>query len=174
MPENNNSAAVKKKRRLNIIDFVLIIAIVGAIIGVATRFGIVDKVVDKAKSTDVCIAVKIEKIRTSTVKALEADIESKAVMYEEKKGLIGTVENIRSNDNAVYYVTRSDGTVEKTTSPDGVYCDVVIEIHGTGVFSDDGFKVNASQILMPGAFLNLTSQHIEVTGRVLSIEPYEN
>lgn len=163
----NIQAKPKKVRKFkpNIIDFLIVIIIIGAIVGIVLRTGIVEQVT---------INNNLEKARVSF---RIADISEGMGNYfgigdvfysETHKTTLGTLETY-SIMPAEVYIVNQNGELIKTNSING-RIDVRGVIVCDGVFTEDGFLLGGSSYIAPNSEITVKTSSLNVTLTVTDIE----
>ena len=165
MSENTKATGVKaKKIKPNIIDFIIIIAVIAAIIGITIRTGVVEQVTINNNLERARVSFLISGISETS----EEYIKNGDVFYSNThKCTFGTLEQNWSLPAETYTVDEY-GVLHKTQ------INAKSDVRGTmlciGVFTADGFFLGGSNYIAPGSSVNVKSANIVVTLTVLDIE----
>ncbi len=170
MPTNQ-----KQKRKLNAMDYFIIVAFILCVAGAALRVTI-----DKAGGTlgaltspitleDYVVSFKINNIRnTSTSYLTPGD----AFYMDSSKQLFGTLEGNVSVTPALFYVEDINGNYIQTYAPengDATRVDVTGTIRVSGYMSDSGFLLNGNTPLNANTSLSLRNKNLYVSITVVDI-----
>lgn len=166
MNENIQSKPRKiRKFKPNIIDFLIVVVIIGAIVGIVLRTGIVEQVT---------INSNLEKARVSF---RIADISEDAGNYfgigdvfysETHRATLGALETY-SIMPAEVYVVNDRGELIKTNSISGTI-DVRGVITCEGFFTEDGFLLGGSSYIAPNSEITVKTTNLNATLTVTDIE----
>ncbi len=153
----------KIKGKFSIIDILVILLIIVAIIGFATRFG---SNVTKSVTSDVHFkyVIKVEGVRSYTVDALQ-----KKGVVTDKRALeyVGDVVDVKAEDGKINSIL-SDGTMREITQPERYDCYVTIEANGRE--SDDGYILKDTTELSVGREVELITKYVHTSGTIETIE----
>ncbi|MCL2517198.1 MAG: DUF4330 family protein [Oscillospiraceae bacterium] len=146
---------MKTKARFNIIDFLIIIVVIGCIIGVALRYELYNKMLSSNKD-EVEISFFINGVRIGSTEAMvEGDI-----FYWKQNGLeIGKLLSKEVSNREVFVLDNEYNYVKKY---DDRRYDVRGVIVSKGIIKEDGFKLNGTQFLAPGKTFEVQSKNITV------------
>lgn len=166
----NESTKVKTKKerkfKPNIIDFLVVVIIIGAIVGIVLRSGVVEDVV----------GTSLEKVRVSFRVADVADTTASCfktgdMFYSTTHDCeFGTLENVAVNP-AELYVVDQEGKLIKRGAIDNH-----VDLRGTlvceGTFNKDGFFLLAgSNYIAPNSEVYVKSANVTARLTVTDIEP---
>lgn len=168
MGAEKNAVIQKKKLRLNIIDFLIVIVILGALIGIALRFGVVEKVTNQSGLKQARISFLIQDINDESADYFVIGDEFTSVSH---KCIFGKLES-RQILPAEAFVVNELGQIFKTYS-ENHRIDVRGTVVGNGTFTDDGFLLSGTNYIAPGSSMRVQSLNIDVWITVTSIEKIE-
>ncbi len=166
MPENTKPAA--KKLRLNIIDFLIVIVIIGAVIGIALRMGVVERVTNQSNLEDARISFLVKDIQESSADYFKIGDVFKA---ENLDCSFGKLES-RQFMPAEAFIVNETGVLIKTHSSNN-RIDVRGTVVGSGTFTDEGFLLAGINFIAPGSDVHIQSSDIDVTVTITAIERAE-
>ncbi|MBQ8509162.1 MAG: DUF4330 family protein [Clostridia bacterium] len=166
MSEKNSAAkASGKKLRLNIIDFLIIVVILGAVAGIALRFGVVEKVVTKSSLSSAYVSFLIQDIQDESANYFVAGDSFYSQTHSAEFGVLQS--NIQFLP-AEAYINNEVGELLK------VYKEDRIDVRGVflceGIFTDEGFLLNGTSYIAPGSTVHVLSSTIDVTLTVTEID----
>lgn len=174
MSEANVQKNGKRKLRPNIIDLLIVVAVIGAVIGIALRAGVVEKVVNNINVEPARITFMVYDINNDSFDYFNAG----DAFFSDTHGYLGTLEAKPLEMAAEAYIAGIDGTLIKTQSPGDLYdptkngrIDVKGSILASGFFSEDGFLLGGTNYIAPGSKVKMNSKNISVTATVINIEP---
>ena len=172
MSENTQKKQIKF--RPNIIDFLIVIVIVGAVIGIAMRMGVVEKITTNSSMSEARISFLVEDINSTSFDAFREGDD----FYSKNHGCyLGKLES-KGKMPAEKLVTTINGDVVASVSPardssdpnsDSYRVDVRGDIIGSGVFSSEGFLANGTTYIAPGSKFTMESQRVSVTVTITDI-----
>lgn len=157
----------KNRRRFNIIDLLIILALTAVVVGVAFRYNLVDKIGVRSNEDTVVISFLVQNIKETSADALVLG----DMFYIESNGMeLG--ELISKNPTfAEAFVEDSEGKLVKTLNESTN--DVRGEIKAKGKIKDEGFMLGGTQFLAAGKEIYVESRNIMVTITVTGVSPYE-
>ncbi len=162
------AAGTKSRLRLNIIDFLIIIVVLGAMVGIAVRAGVVEKVTNRSKLETARISFLIQDIQESSADYFNAGDEFRSLTHD---AFFGTLES-RQIMPAEAFISDESGHIIKTHSGNNR-----IDVRGTllceGTFTEDGFLLGGTSFIAPNAYINLQSSSLMVYITVTDIEKAE-
>ncbi len=164
----NNTTDTKqntKKHRFNIVDFVLVTAVIACVIGIAIRYNLNLSMLrggDKATVT-----VKIEGLLTEYTSALQ---EGDAFFYQTTGNPLGTLLSVEASPAKTRFVAH-DGTMTTVNYEDRV--DIICTLEVEGYNSANGFMIDGSTYIGSGSNILVRSQHLETQMFVLNVEAAE-
>ncbi len=166
MNENMKSTSKKaRKIKPNIIDFIIVIALIGAIIGIVIRSGVVEKVAINNTLESARVTFLISGVSESTGEYFSNGDEFYSSTH---KCRFGTLEQFWMNPSEVY-VADEHGILKKTP----LAADM-IDVRGTmictGVFTSDGFFLGGSNFIAPNSTVTVKSADVEVNILIMDIE----
>lgn len=163
------------KLRPNVIDFLIVIVIIGAVCGIALRGGVVEKIATNTSSEQARIHFLVEDISGTSYDAFVPGDD----FYSKNHGCyLGKLEN-PSQMPAEKLIPTLEGGMSASVSPaidvndpnsDSYRVDVRGELVGSGVFSEEGFLVNGSTYIAPGSEFTMESKNVSVTAVIVKIE----
>ncbi len=163
-----NNAEKKRSVRLNIIDFLIIIVLLGAVAGIALRSGIVKKVQLENSMEKARVTFMIQDIADTSYDYIRIGDQ---FMSTSHFCLFGTLES-KQTFPAEAYINNEKGEMIRTFSENHR-----IDVRGTflveGTFTDEGFLLGGTNHIAPGAAVSLQSSDFAVTITVMEIEKAE-
>ena len=147
----------KIKLRFNVIDFIIIIIVVGCIAGIVYRYNLVDRlIIDSKKDT-----MQVHFVAFSVSKELEDKLSVGDEFYLEGSGeLLGTLKSSDSSD-AVMIVSDENG--KPVISYNKELKDIQGIISCSGVKRDNGFFIAGTKFIAPGSELVLESINVRIS-----------
>ncbi len=171
---NDNTQKKTKRLKPNIIDLLIVIIVLGALVGIALRMGVVDKVIANSSIEPARISFLIQDISSDSYNYFNA---GDAFYSDTHKCYLGYLEEKPYDLPAEEYIPGADGKLIKTYSPSdpdnpskSSRIDVRGKIIGSGVFSDEGFLLGGTTYIAPGSKLTVKSSNITASITVTDIE----
>ncbi len=165
---NETTVKTKKKIKPNVIDFLIILVVLGAIVGIALRAGVVEKVTvgNNQESARVSFLILDINDRSGDYFRIGDQFYSPTL-----KTQLGELESVQIMPAEVF-ISSQDGNLIKTYSNNNR-----IDVRGTflcsGTFSDLGFLLGGNNYIAPGSTVQIQSPYIDVTMTVTDIERVE-
>ena len=166
MAENTKPTA--KKLRLNIIDFLVIIVILGAVVGIALRMGVVERVTNQSNVEAARISFLIQDVQEASADYFRIDDVFTAKNLECEFGKLES----RQFMPAEAFIANINGELIKTHSYNN-RIDVRGTVIGSGTFTDEGFLLAGINFIAPGSTVRLQSSELDVLATVTAIEKVE-
>ena len=155
MNENNTKTVKSKKFKPNIIDFLIVVVVLGAIVGIILRAGIIEKA---------AINSSLEKVQISF---LIQDINDESENYFNKGDRfysrthtcdLGKLETVIPRA-AEAFIVDEYGMPIKTES-NNHRIDIIGTVIGEGVFTDEGFLLEGVNYIAPGSYILFDSPNV--------------
>ncbi len=164
-----NIKTTGKKLRLNIIDFLILIVIIGAAVGIALRMGVVERVTNQSNMEEAKISFLIQDIQESSADYFKTG----DVFYSENLECeLGRLES-RQIMPAEAFIANINGELIKTHSSNN-RIDVRATVIGVGTFTDEGFLLSGINFIAPGSEVRIQSSELDVNAIITSIERVSN
>ena len=168
MSDTNMKAKKTNKLKPNIIDFLIVIILIGAVVGIVMRMGVVDKIVTGNHLEKAQISFIIRDINDES----ETCFNQGDVFYNRtNKYVIGTLE-ASTPRLAEKYAEDASGRLIKTTSSEN-RIDVLGTLVGEGIFTEKGFFIDGVNYIAPGSEILFDSTNIIGTLTVTDIRPVD-
>lgn len=166
MSKNNANSEKKRRFRLNIIDFVILFAILACVAGIYIRSTVS---FDKFGTRDDLAEAKIEfLVLDVTEKFADALTVGSPVFDAKSNEQIGELSAIVQKLPAEMFVTLDDGSIIKTYS-DALRFDVRGILTVKGVTTEKGFRLNGADYIAPGAMLTVLTPQVDFQMLVTNI-----
>ena len=155
------------KVRFNIIDFLIILIVLGSIAGVIIRYNIIDRLVLDTDRDSVRISYMV----TGVSPQIANSITDGDVYYiVGADNTFGTMEE-HSISNALKVEANENGL------PVESFDDTMRDVRGTfmshGVLGDNGFFLDGTVFLAPGKTMVIESKNVRISVIITEIKPYE-
>lgn len=148
--------------RFNIIDFMLIVALLACIIGITARTNLRESIVQSNDTATV--TVMIRGLLKDSVKQLVVGDE----YFDQRSGeSIGYLQSFEAKPSKIH-TPRLDGTIATTESTDRA--DVICKVKIEGLASDTGFHVDGIRYIGSGSSFIVRSKNLETEWLVVDIE----
>ena len=165
MSEKNMQTKKDRKFKPNIIDFLIVVVVIGVVAGVVMRMGVVDKITVGNRLEEARISFIISDISGESSLCFE---NGDSYYSRTHNCYIGTLETINSR-RAVKYVEDENGRMIKTESAQN-RVDMLCTIIGKGTFTEQGFFLGGSTHIAPGSEILFDSPNIVGTLTVTDIQ----
>ncbi len=171
---NESSAKKSKKFKPNIIDLLIVVAVLGALVGIALRTGIVEKVITNNSAEPARISFLVQDISSDSYNYF---IPGDVFYSDTHKCYFGILEEKPYDLPAEMFIEGADGKLIKSYSPadpddptKSERIDARGEVTSSGVFSDEGFLLGGTTYIAPGSRLIIESKNITVSIMVTGVE----
>ncbi len=132
----------QRKIKFNIIDFIIVLAVVIVIAVVALRGGLVKKFTE---STDIIqYTVKISDIQKESFDLIEVDSK---IYCNDDDSCLGVIKS-KTSQPATMYTVLANGEIVKTSQPDRI--DVFLTIEAEGTVDKEGCRINGTYFIACG------------------------
>ena len=180
MSENTSEVKKVKKLKPNIIDLLIVVAVIAAIVGIAFRKGDGNEVIEshlaKKDSGYAELTFVVADVNKDSYDAFSEGDEFKANNFGGCSA--GVLQEISEAEAAVSYVSAEDGSIVRVTAPlkdandlssfDRVGFSGVLKSEGT--YDDEGyFMLDGKHPVMPGSELVLADRDVIVTVTVVGV-----
>ena len=166
MSAKNADEKTNKTGRLkpNIIDFLIVIVVIGAIAGIFMRTGVVEQVVINNSLEKARVTFLIQDINEASGNYFHIGDRFYATTYATDMGPLESAQIMP----AEAYISTIDGQMIQTFSNNKR-----IDVRGTfvveGRFGDEGFLLSGVNYIAPGSTLHIQSKYIDVNMTVMDI-----
>ncbi|OQB13248.1 MAG: hypothetical protein BWY15_01878 [Firmicutes bacterium ADurb.Bin193] len=151
--------------KINIVDLIVIIAVIIALAGVYIRFfGGPAKTI--AVDTRFYYTFKVSSIRESNLEALKKSIGKKFFLNERISGEMGRLLSVEAS-NAESVIEMANGELKKAGIPDRY--DAILTFEMTGRVNDRGFFSPSLEDISAGIIYNIKGKYNALTGNVLRV-----
>ncbi len=147
----------RTKKRLNAVDFVIIILVIGCIAGVIARYNIVDRIVVNKYRDEVKISFKVSGISAD----IADNIKNGDTFYIDASSQeLGDVISSEVSDARVLVPDENSSfSVTQDTSKKDVIC----TLKGFGIMGEDGFMLGGTEFLAPGDEVVIRSRQVQLS-----------
>ncbi len=173
MEKTTNDAKLSGgKLRLNIIDFLIVVVILGAIIGITLRFGLVERITNQSGLTDARISFLILDINGESSNYFSIGDKFYDVANDCELGVLESRQFIP----AEAFIVNEYGEIFKRNSSDerNERIDVRGVLVGEGTFTEEGFLLGGTNYIAPGSTIHMQSTNIDVYMTVTAIEKVDD
>lgn len=153
--------------KFNIIDLLFILVIIVAVLATVFKFGFSANKDATVASDMIEYVLKAEKVRMFTIDAFEI---GDTVYDDESSKAIGVIKNVEYKPCEQYFY-KNDGTIVKNVMPERYDAYVTIECDAR--ISDDGYYANGTKQISKFSTIKITTQKVEVTTKVDSVNVAE-
>lgn len=158
------------KLRLNIIDFLIVVVILGAIIGITLRFGLVERITNQSGLTSARISFLILDINDESWNYFSVGDRFIDAEHDCELGVLESRQFIP----AEAFIVNEYGEIFKRNSGNEQRIDVRGVLVGEGTFTDDGFLLGGTNYIAPGSTVHMQSSNIDVYMTVTAIEKVDD
>ena len=155
---------MKVKGKFNIIDFLIIVAIIGCAAGVFLRYDLATKIGLNSNKDEVEISFVVVGLREGSTEAL---VEGDTIYWEQNGMELGKLVS-KEISEAVHYIL--DDNFEYQKQYNKIRFDVRGVISAKGNMTDGGFMLNGTQFIAPGKELKIQSKNISTTVTVTAVK----
>jgi hypothetical protein len=179
MAKKANNASSNRVGHFNVVDAVIIILVIAVALGVYARFNFVEMFWSKINTEKYEISFSVKDIRYTTPTYINVGDE---IYFADSGDLFGIIMSESDNNvNALSitpsskYFTDADGNVVEVFYPDDESrIDVKGRIECEGYYSNDGgFTIDGRTYLAPGHTVELRTELVNLTVKVISIDRIE-
>ncbi len=155
----------QSRKRLNVIDFVIIVIVLGCIAGIIARYNIVNRIVVDSDRDE----VEISFVVTSISPMISEAVNDGDVFYSESSGnCIGTLIRHEVKNSEIVY---SNENGEPVVGSDQTKRDVTGTLRAYGIMGSDGFMLEGTQFLAAGKKLTIQSLEVQISVIITEIRP---
>lgn len=158
------------KLRLNIIDFLIVVVILGAIIGITLRFGLVERITNQSGLTSARISFLILDINDESWNYFAVGDRFIDAEHDCELGVLESRQFIP----AEAFIVNEYGEIFKRNSGNEQRIDVRGVLVGEGTFTEDGFLLGGTNYIAPGSTVHMQSANIDVYMTVTAIEKVDD
>ncbi|MEE0970704.1 MAG: DUF4330 family protein [Clostridia bacterium] len=158
-----------KIKRINALDFVIIVIIVFCVASFVMRFQKGEELASYASEGKYEISFLVNDVRYTTA---DAFVKGDRVYVATDDHYIGTFEHLDSNNPAAYYAETPEEGIVKVYYPEGTRVDLTGTIISNGFMNDDGYFAGGSYFLAPGKRMTIYTGHVYVEVVLTDIVPY--
>ena len=155
---------IKKKHRINIIDLVLILAVLACAAGIFIRSNLHETVLIRNEQK-VRVTILSEALLTESTESMHLN---DSFHFSSNNEVFGDLLNLELSPAKLRFFN-NDGTVTITHYEDRK--DAVCTFEATGYDTENGFMINGNTFVGCGSTFNLRSKFIEIQCTVLDIQP---
>lgn len=157
-------------KRINAADITIILLVILFIVGMVLRFGVMDKIENRATEKTATVSFLIEGVSAGNAGYITAGDK----MYISDSGMeMGVVASVAEPEPSTVYYHTDDGKIISYPSVDGK-----INIRGTmtvkGSLDEQGFFLGGTNYVAPNMSLYVHSEKISVNMLITNIEVTEN
>ncbi|MBR5516078.1 MAG: DUF4330 family protein [Clostridia bacterium] len=145
------------KKRFNIIDFVVIIVVIGCIAGVAVRYNFVNRIIALDESESVTVFFMAKELSPE----LAATVNKKSEFYcDATNNYLGNPETVAVINSKFVY---SDNEGRPQSGINELKKDLRMSFDVMGVKGENGFLLNGTQLLIPGGEMVIKSNSTQLS-----------
>lgn len=155
---------IKKKHRINIIDLVLVLALLACAAGIFIRSNLHESVLIRNEQK-VNITILSEALLNESTEAMHLN---DSFRFSSNSEVFGSLRALELSPAKLRFFN-NDGTVTITHYEDRM--DAVCTFEAAGYNTENGFMINGNTFVGCGSTFNLRSKFIEIQCTVLDIQP---
>lgn len=148
--ENNT----KKKFKFNLIDFMIVIAVIAVIVVIAFRSGAVDSFTNTAKGKTIAYEIKVGDVQKESYNYINVGDK---IYSEETDAYLGTVVD-KVSEPAKAYIVTTEGKIVKTEQPGRV--DIYLTVEAKGTVDEGGCKIDGKFFVAAGKYFSCYTDNI--------------
>lgn len=154
--------------RFNIVDLVLIIAVLACLVGVYLRYNVSEQFGVNHELGEYVLSFEIKDIRYTSADAFP---EGDTFYLDEKDVILGTVIAIDSTSPSEVIYADSKGDYKTIYYPEDSRIDLTGRLLSEGMMTDRGYMLAGNTYIAPGQTYYVETPHINVGITVTGIEP---
>lgn len=172
MGQNEEKKTVTPSRRVrfNLIDLVLIIAVLACLTGVYLRYNVSEQFGVNHELSTFVLSFEIKNIRYTSADAFP---EGDSFYLNKQDKLLGTVLAIDSTSPTEVVYTDDKGNYKTAYYPEDTRIDLTGRLQATGIMTDSGFLLDGNTFLAPGQTYAVQTPRIDVSVTITAIEETE-
>lgn len=152
-----------KKKRINIIDLLVVLVVILLIVAAYVKFGKYNVKTEDSSQETITYTVDVYSVRDYTAMAYQ----SGDTVFDSLTGVnIGIIQDVQMTD-AITYETAENGTLVKATNP--YKKDLVITIETPGTVENNAYYANKSIELKVNSQKAIETKYAKTTGTISSI-----
>ena len=155
----------KKKFRLNWIDLLIVVLVIGLVAGTYIKFRVSDKTSVAEPQTPITYQVLLANVRQGTVDAIQ---EGDILYDDDSDREIGVIRSLDVTP-ATSLVQDTEGALHWADTDDRF--DVILTVEGQGSVSGGNYVINRIYSLNVGSFRQFYTKYSTWQGRIWDIEP---
>ena len=152
------------KYRFNAIDAFIILVVVLCIVGIYFRSNIESWIGSKKDLSDYQITFVVEKIKATSGEFINVGDR----VYLSNNIVLGSVSGF-SNFPAKEYISDSEGNFIEVRYPENTYIDITVTVDCRGIKNEDGFYLDGTYLISPGAKLTASTEIMDFSFTVIGI-----
>ncbi len=154
--------------RFNVVDLVIIVAILACIAGIYLRYNFGEQYGVEHELGQYEITFEVQNVRYTSADAFS---EGDAVYLKTQGKLLGTVLGIDSTTPSEMIYTDLSGNIRQVYYPENSRIDMVGRLLVSGTMTDRGFMLDGNTFLAPGAIYAVQTPRIDVSIVIAEISP---
>ena len=166
--EQKKGRKTDSRIRFNVIDLVIIVAILACIAGIYLRYNFGEQYGVEHQLEQYEITFQVQNVRYTSADAFQ---EGDAVYLKTQGKLLGTVQGIDSTTPSELIYTDLSGDIRQIYYPENSRIDMEGRLLVSGVMTDRGFMLDGNTYLAPGAAYAVQTPRIDVSIVIADISP---
>lgn len=176
----NKNSTEKVLPRFGVLDAVIILLVIAAACGIYFRYNIMDMISARKNIKDYSIEFSIDNINASTTRFIKENDEVRFADNNERLGVLVLSKdpNVISKDilniTPASEIFNKDGEVIEVFYPENTRVNATGRIQCSGTYSENGiFLVNGSTSISSGEVIDIHTDEVTVSIRILDIKPID-
>ncbi|MBE6686975.1 MAG: DUF4330 family protein [Ruminococcaceae bacterium] len=153
-----------EKKRFNIIDFVIIVVVLGCIAGLLFRYNFVERIIVPEDTKEMIVGFMAEGVSPEIAEHMN---NSSEFLCSATDNYLGKPYNLKKTD-AKYYFAGEDLRAEQGV--DNTKKDIKGNFKVKGVMTDDGFLLEGTQFIAPGKEITIQSEDLVISVIITEIK----
>ena len=154
----------RKKIRISIIDFLIVLTVVACVCGIFVHYKLFENN-NKVLTDDVCnISVMLYGVDNDISEKI---VSGNKVYLKDGNEEFGVVSDVSKEDAVVYY---SDSQNEIATGTDNTKKDIKLTVEVKGDLSESGFYANGKKYIASGMEIDIFSAEFSAKGLIFGVE----
>lgn len=168
--EEKKSNKNPRRIRFNLVDLVLIIAVLACVTGVYLRYNVSEQFGVNHELNTFTLSFEINNIRYTSADAFP---EGDAFYLKSPDKLLGTLLSIDSTSPTEVVYTDDKGNYKTAYYPEDTRIDLTGRLQTTGIMTESGFLLDGNTFLAPGQTYAVQTPRIDISVTITAIEEAE-
>ena len=152
------------RKRFNVIDFVILIVIIGCIAGVIVRYNFVNRILAPEETQTVTVTFTAKELPVKIIDSVNKKTSFTCVSTDNS---LGKLNYFRVLDSEYVY---TDTNGRPRIGHSDTKKDLTGSFEVTGIKNDNGFLLNGTQFLAPGNEITIKSRDVQLSVIITEIK----